>query len=135
MPSARTGFRYSWAVRRVTGWSNQPSSTSGTNRAQAWEKIRTSGSRRWIARAYVLLLTVVGVPMTPTCFVRVVRTVICAPASMTSRTGTGERETTASWATAAIVLQAMMSSLTSRCTRNSVIWAAYRLIVSADLTP
>jgi len=68
-----------------------------------------------------LLLIVADVPMTPTDLVRGSATALLEPASITSRTGTGDRAVTASPATAAIVLQAIISSLTSCRKRNSAI--------------
>ena len=59
-----------------------------------------------------------------------------APASMTSSTGMpAASRCTTSAATAAMVLQAMISIFTSRCSRNSVICAVKCSIVATDFTP
>jgi len=58
-----------------------------------------------------------------------------APASITSSTGTGDNARTASKATAAMVLQAMMSIFTFFARRNWAICSANRATVSRDFTP
>lgn len=78
---------------------------------------------------------VAGVPMTLTYRTRVTLTAHRAPASMTSKTATGDSSSTICRATAAMVLQAMIRSLTPCVRRNWVISAVNAQIVSTDLTP
>ena len=75
---------------------------------------------------------VVGVPMTP---IFLPPRADAAPASMTSSTGTGDRSFTTCAATAAMVLQAMTSSLTSFSSRNCAISVVKWAMVSTDFTP
>src|SRR5437868_10028299 len=108
-------------MARVGSVSTQPSSTRGTNSAQARAVIVASGRMRLISFSYAPDLIVPAVPITPTRLVFVADAAARAPGCITPTIGRSNSLRSAGSAWAVAVLQAITSALTRSPFRYEVI--------------